>query len=64
MTLHDPSGATYTIHAAKMSPQPRGQFLLENGVVPLTRAAAPKLPPTRLCGGRTSGFTRWRARTT
>ncbi len=33
MALHDPSGAAYTIQAGKMSPLPRGQFMLEDGVV-------------------------------
>jgi hypothetical protein len=32
MTLHDPSGAAYTIQAGKLSPLPRGQFMLEDGV--------------------------------
>jgi len=33
MALHDPAGAAYTIQAAKMSPLPRGQLMLEGGVV-------------------------------
>jgi hypothetical protein len=32
VAAHDPAGAAYTIEAAKLSPLPRGQFMLEDGV--------------------------------